>query len=164
MELEVATNFPLQATIADRGLAAQLDELKNPLTRKINLTLKIWHKVVKSNGIDNMLRLFRWCVYDTEFTPNRMDKRFERWTRKGLTTYLSFTHKGTLQSFKSLQDKHGLEHSDFFRYLEVRHYFNQKCSLTDLSRVEFEFHKILNSAFKAIPKKAIRNSIMLFFY
>lgn len=38
LEFGMATNFSLQVTIADRGLAAQPEEIQNPW---INLTLKI---------------------------------------------------------------------------------------------------------------------------
>ena len=55
------------------------------------------------------------------------DKRFESRVRKGLATYLSFTHKNTIQSFQYLQETHGLGKSDFFRCLQLRLYFNQKC-------------------------------------
>lgn len=69
----------------------------------------------------------RWCADDSEFTPKRMDGRFKIWITKGVTTYLSFTHKGIFKSFESLQKDNGLEKDDFFffRYLQVRHYFNK---------------------------------------
>ena len=152
IEFEISLDFPLQAVIADRGLMVQLEERNNPW---INFTLKIWQKVVKSCEIYNMLRLFRWCAYDTEFIPNRGDKRFESWTQKGLTTYLSFTHKNTIQSFQHLRDEHGLEQRDFFRYLQVRHHFNQKCRPADFSKTESEFFRILKSALVSIPSKSI---------
>lgn len=152
LESGISSNFPLQAVIADRGLVAQLEERNNPW---INLTLKIWQKVVKSCEIHNMLKCFRWGTYDTEFLPNRGDKRFESWIRKGLASYLSFTHKNTIQSFQYLQDKHGLERSDFFRYLPLRHHFSQKCRPTDFSTVESDFCRILKSALSSIPCKSI---------
>ncbi|XP_062909313.1 uncharacterized protein LOC134349231 [Mobula hypostoma] len=152
IEFVLVDSFPLQASIADIGLMAQLEKFKNSW---INLTLKVWQKVVNSCGINNMLKLFRWCAYDTEFLPNRGDNRFELWIKKGLTTYLSFTHKRVLQSSQFLQGKHGLEHNDFFRYLQVRHYVNQSCRYTDLSTVELEFFKILNSACSSIPSKSV---------
>lgn len=84
LESAVSPNFPLQAVIADKGLTAQIEEKNNPWR---NLALKIWQKVIQLCEIHNMLKLFRWCAYDTEFLPNRGDKRFEPWVRKGLTTY-----------------------------------------------------------------------------
>ena len=161
LECGLTFNFPLQATVADRGLAAKLENINNPW---INHTLKIWHKVVKSCKIHNMLKLFRWCAYDTEFLPNRGDKRFESWAGKGLTTYLTFTRKGTLQSFQSLQAKHGLQQSDFFRFLQMRHYFNQECKTTGLSTAESEFYKILTAASNSTLTKAISKVYNALFY
>lgn len=47
------------------------------------------------------------------------------WIPKGLTTYYSFTQKGVFRSFEELQRCNGLEKDDFYRYLQVRTYFNQ---------------------------------------
>ncbi|XP_072114005.1 3-hydroxy-3-methylglutaryl-CoA reductase a isoform X1 [Mobula birostris] len=152
IEFGLVHSFPLQSSIADEVLMAQVEKFKNSW---INLTLKVWQKVVNSCGINNMLKLFRWCAYDTEFLPNRGDKRFELWIKKGLTTYLSFIDKRVLQSFQILQDKHGLEHNDYFRYLRVRNYVNQSCRYIDLSTVELEFFKILNLACSSIPSKSV---------
>ena len=44
---------------------------------------------------------------------------------KEVSSYYTFIEKGTFMSFDSLQTKYGLERSDFYRYLQVRHYFNQ---------------------------------------
>lgn len=53
------------------------------------------------------------------------DGRFKNWASKGLTSYYSFTHKGEFQSFEALQNKFVLGKQDFYRHLQVRHYFNQ---------------------------------------
>ena len=152
IELNQNVSFPLQAAIADRSLSRQLEELNNPW---INLKLKIWQKVVKYSEIHNMLKPFRWCAYDSDFLPNRKDKTFESWTKKGLTTYLSFTEKNVLDSFQHLQNKHGLEKNDFFRYLQLRDYFNHHCKPTDLTKAESEVHKILKAAGESFPRKSI---------
>ena len=152
LESGLNTTFPLEATIADRGLAAKLENINNPW---INQTLKIWQKVVKACGIQKMLKLFRWCAYDTDFLPNRGDKRFVSWVEKGLTTYLSFTHKGAIPSFQCLKAKHDLQQNDFFRFLQIRDYFNQNCRTIDLSAAELAFYKILKSASSSTLKKSI---------
>lgn len=102
-----------------------------------------------------MIKHFRWCAYDTDFHPNKSDKRFQMWNKKGLTTYHSFTHKGTLQDFQSLQTKFGLEQADFFRFLQMRDYFNKHCKCSNLSAIESDFLKILKSAHATWIKKAI---------
>lgn len=102
--------------------------------------------------IQRMLKLFRWCVYDTEFLPNRGDKRFESWVEKGHTTSLSFTHKGSIQSFQCLLAKHDLQQNDFLRFLQIHDYFNQKCKIIDLSAAELAFYNILKLAYSSTPK------------
>lgn len=53
---------------------------------------RTWHKVVNLTKIQ-MLNLFGWCAFDSDFHPNRTDWTFKSWAEKGLTTYLSFTKK-----------------------------------------------------------------------
>lgn len=92
--------------------------------------------------------MIKWCAYDTNFLPNRWDDRFKKWTTKGLTSYFTFVHKGAFQNFGSLQEKHKLEKNDFFRYLQVRHYFNQNLT-TALESEELGILKLVLSASKS---------------
>lgn len=48
-------------------------------------------------------------------------------------------------SFEALKVKHGLEQSDFYRYLQVRHYFSQHLS-TALRKEETGVMKVILSA------------------
>lgn len=68
--------------------------------------------------------MLRWCAFDSAFTPNKKDGRFKGWISKGLTTYYTFIQRGVFESFKELQRSNGLEKDDFYRYLQVRSYFN----------------------------------------
>ena len=67
----------------------------------------------------------RWCDYDSEFAPNKIDARFKTCISKGLTTYNSFIHKGAFQSFEALQRDHDLGRDDFFRYLQFNKNFKE---------------------------------------
>lgn len=151
IEFNLSSKIPLQAAIADKGLAEQLEGI-NPW---LEHTLKIWHKVIKICEIENMLKNFRWCAFDTDFQPNKSDKRFLTWIEKGLTTYLSFTHKGILHSFQFLQTEFGLEQTDFFRFLQLRDYFNKQCKSPQLSSTETDLFHIVKSAFNSSLKKGI---------
>uniref|UniRef100_A0A3Q1G8Y6 IQ motif and ubiquitin domain containing n=1 Tax=Acanthochromis polyacanthus TaxID=80966 RepID=A0A3Q1G8Y6_9TELE len=95
LEFNQKVSFPLQAVIADKSLLKQLEECKNPW---INLT---WQEIVKSSEIQDMLKLFRWVAYDSDFSPNRTDETFQSWIKKGLTTYLSFSEKHILHIYHS---------------------------------------------------------------
>ncbi len=89
-----------------------------------------------------------WCAYDTEFVPNRSENRFQTWITTGLTNYYTFVHKGAFQSFESLQRKYGLERNDFYRYLQVQHYFNQNLDVV-LETEETGIMKIFLSIYKS---------------
>ena len=53
-----------------------------------------------------------------------MDGVFRTWVAKGITTFYSITDRGKLKEFQT-QEIHGLEKQDFYRYLQIRHYFDQ---------------------------------------
>lgn len=119
-----------------------------------NHTLKVRQKVVETCKIKNMLQIFRWCTYDTEYQLDRHDKQLQSWIKNGLTTFLSFTNKNALQSFQTLQSRHLLDQSDFFRFLQMQTYFNKSCKLSNSTPVETEF-KILRLAYNTTVNKAI---------
>lgn len=80
------------------------------------------------------------------------------WTRKGLTTYVSFTNKGALQSFQHLQSKHGLQQDDFFRFVQFWDYYNKVFQFRDLSPTKLNFYSIMNAVFRSTLKKTISKS------
>ncbi len=47
---------------------------------------------------------------------------FENRAKLGISNYYTSFNKGKIQSFESLKGKYGLNQSDFYRYLQVRHY------------------------------------------
>uniref|UniRef100_A0A146S7T5 Reverse transcriptase n=1 Tax=Fundulus heteroclitus TaxID=8078 RepID=A0A146S7T5_FUNHE len=87
--------------------------------------LNSWNEIIKKCKLGELSNILRWCAYDSEFVPNKYDDRFKRWISKGLTTYHSFIHKGAFSSFETLKTKYGLGQDDFYRYLQIRHYFHQ---------------------------------------
>lgn len=113
--------LPIQAVIADKKL---VDRLANKNNSWIKLTLKIWHMVVRKYNLKDAENILRWCAYDMDFIPSRMDNRFKRWTERGLTAYCCFVHNGYVKSFDNLKREYDLENQDFFRYLQVRNRIN----------------------------------------
>uniref|UniRef100_A0A3Q3A4Q3 Reverse transcriptase domain-containing protein n=1 Tax=Kryptolebias marmoratus TaxID=37003 RepID=A0A3Q3A4Q3_KRYMA len=119
--------IPIAALLSDHKLQ---EELQIPEDSISGSFLKPWQEIAKICRIGEVSKFLRWCAYDSDFTPNKIDNRFKTWVSKGLTNYYSFVHKGIFKSFEALQKDHGLEKEDFFRYLQVRHYFNK--NLKDL--------------------------------
>lgn len=144
--------YPLQAVIGDPNLVLKADWFDNPW---IGCTLGVWERIINTYKIQNLVRLFRWPAYDIDFIPNRGDIRFQSWIGKGFTNYITCLDKNNILSFQFLQEKCGLERSDFFRYLQVRHYINQECHYNNLSEAESEFYRILKSSQTSIPCKSV---------
>lgn len=59
------------------------------------------YKVTSQNNLKDAIGILRWCAYDQDFIPNRVDVRFREWT-----TYSTFLHQGTIKNFKNLKMKH----------------------------------------------------------
>lgn len=115
-------DIPITALLSDNKLWKEWEILKGSVTGSF---LGPWQEIVKLCRVERASKMMRWCAYDSDFEPNKIDSRFKVWISKGLTTYYSFVHKGAFQSFEALQETHGLGKEDFFRYLQVRHYFDK---------------------------------------
>lgn len=74
--------------------------------------------------MENQAKLLRWPAYDEEFTPAKNDDRFKFWCRKGITANWKISNDKGMESFQQLSERHDFEKDDFFRYLQLRHYFN----------------------------------------
>lgn len=122
---DIESNFskiPLAAVMADTKLINNMIGKNNPW---INTTLKIWQKVIKLCDLEQSIKILRWCAYDTDFSPNTLDSSFKTWSKVGLTTYHSFVSKGALKSFELLQQENRLQPQDFYRYIQLRRYFQE---------------------------------------
>lgn len=76
-------------------------------------------------------RLLKWVSFDNDFKPAQLDWRFKKWIQRGITTYsLIATHSG-LESFQRLTVTHNLDKQDFYRYLQLRHQFNNNIKITE---------------------------------
>lgn len=78
-------------------------------------------------------KILRWCAYDTDFAPSRIDNW---WATRGLSACCTFVQKGTLQSFQVLTKRYGLEGQDFYRYLQMRHRFDEIITEEDSETIE----------------------------
>ena len=139
VEIELLEGIPIEATIADNELLNKQLNIGNPW---LNILLRTWQETAKTCNLNDSIKLLRWCAYDTEFIPNRSDGKFKKWAAKGLTNYFSFTKEGTFHSFEYLKKRYNLEQKDFYRYLQVRNYFNQNLR-PNLGKIETGILKIL---------------------
>ena len=83
-----------------------------------------WLYVVSKRGWLEDIKILRWCSYDLDFTPNKMDVSYKKWAKQGLSSYCTFFNQGILSDFQSLKALYRLNNSDFYRFLQVRHHIN----------------------------------------
>ncbi|KAA0701446.1 hypothetical protein E1301_Tti024034 [Triplophysa tibetana] len=123
----ITTNYiPIMTLLNDKKLQMNTNTIEDVMYESLRNS---WNRLMQICNVKELSRILRWCAYDSDFGPNALDGRFKGWVSKGITTYLSFTHKGTIMSFESLQNKYGLGQENFYRYLQVRHYFDQNIKL-----------------------------------
>lgn len=102
---------PIQALIGDIELIKQLKEEINPW---LLISLKIWSEMVTKNSLRAHTKMLRWIAYDSEFIPNREDKRFKRW-ENGPKIFWELMKKQEIKSFQELKNQYGLGYQDLFR-------------------------------------------------
>lgn len=107
---------PPQALLDDINL--QKNYLKK-LNTRITVPLNIWHKVLEDKDVEkNAESILRWIMYDTEFIPIKLDKRFEQWANVGITSYCKISPDNSLITFQQLQNDFNLGKQDFFRQID----------------------------------------------
>lgn len=148
IECEMTQGVPIQAMVGERRLVGYLEDKDD---QWINLALKIWHDVIRSNNMKGMGKVLQWCAFDLDFAPNRIDHRFRSWIRRDLTAYCTFINQGRLMSFQDLKDKHGLTNQDFYRYLQVRHQVEQIIRKDNLESITTGVLKVFITAYNSEP-------------
>lgn len=121
IELSIMNDPPIQAVLGNKDLRRFINGVQNPWMK---FQLRIWNMVRGEYKLHDKLRIIRWCAYDADFKPNQLDHRFKTWIAKGITTFYSLTENGQLKDFQTLRGQYALEKQDFYRYLQLRHYFD----------------------------------------
>ena len=109
--------------ITDRGLVKKLEDQLDAITKN---TITIWDTLVGKYKLDKETRLLSWFMYDDRFTPGGYDRRFERWTQKGITAMCTIVNGNQLEKFEKLVNRFGLEETDWYRYLQVKAYHEKE--------------------------------------
>lgn len=88
----------------------------------IKHTIKVWAEVKKMlNDVGTISRAMP-IVGNVDFPPSMCDHGFRRWAVKGLFVFNQLFEETHLKSFTQLQEQFDLPSSDFYRYLQIRHY------------------------------------------
>ena len=144
IEENISGTTPIQARIGDKRLIKCLMETGN---KWINLTLKTWLNVISRYDMLEEVKILKWCCYDLDFAPNKMDANYRRWVSLGLSSYCTLFNQTTLKSFQMLKRLHALNNSDFFRFLQVRHHLNSTM-LKSQKALENSLLKVFISAYR----------------
>ncbi len=84
-------------------------------------TLKIWQQIKQYFGWNTLPLNTPICNNDL-FKPAKIDARFSRWEKQGLSTIADLYSGGTFSSFAHLCSAFNLQQSDHFRYFQIRHF------------------------------------------
>ena len=117
----------------------------------------VWFKTCKKLHLVRHSRILKWLAYDSSFLPSSLDKQFKQWVHKGITAYCSITNGCILESFSRLSNVFDLEKFDFFRYLQVRDYFNGE--IKHRAESESKLINIFSEAYKAKGSKHLISRI-----
>ena len=114
IEGTVIKGIAISALLAGNKLQ---DELMVSDERSLWYFSKTLAKIIRICKLRKSDKILRWCVYNTDFTPDKVDNRFEGWISNSFTSYYLFVHKGAVQRFEVLQNKKWVGRDDFYRYL-----------------------------------------------
>ena len=122
----------------------------------ITQTLNIWCKMVKEYDMERDIKLLIWPALDHRFEPGISDAVF-RWSwDRGITVVCTLTHRGLFKSFRELQKEFGLKTKDFFRYLQIRHYYDKRIKPTlpgEANTVIENQRKIISKIYLGVQKQ-----------
>lgn len=71
-----------------------------------------------------------------DFPPSCQDPVFKLWKERGLDQLVKLYEGGTMESFEGLQSKYSLHQSQFYRYLQIRHYIPKNIQAPNESFLE----------------------------
>lgn len=125
IEASRETNL-IQALLGDiRTKSAQQSE-----NEIIKQTLAIWSKMVKEYDKEGDIKLLIWPSLDPRFEPGTTDIEYRQWWDRGITAVCTLVHKGVLKSFGELKKEFTLGNKDFFRYMQLRDYYDKRLKPT----------------------------------
>lgn len=67
--------------LSDSNLQNDINIIETPW---VKCTLTIWKTVTKEYKLEGDIIVNKWCAYDSDFMPNKLDTTFKDWALKGL--------------------------------------------------------------------------------
>lgn len=122
IETESVQGIPVQALIGDDRLRHKYKEHLSPW---LETSLKEWFKIVSKYNLTHSGKLLRWIGYDIDFTPNEVDGRFRK-TAQSPHMFWEIVENDKCKSFDYIKERWGWRNTDFYMFLQLRHYIHQK--------------------------------------
>lgn len=123
---EIETCIPgynVQTLMGEDHIPTELIEFLGPIAQ---FTMEIWYNVARQLKLNKERKILRWVAHDKDFKPGMHDSNFKYWINKGVTAFCNLINNGEIRSFQYLKDKFSLDNRDFFRYLQLREYYNKE--------------------------------------
>lgn len=100
----------------------------------IKYTLKVWNTIQRHLRGRVALSRAMPIVGNVEFLPSLADLVFGRWAEKGLRIINQLLDGQVFKTFSQIKDKFDLPPSDFYGYLQIRHYITKHADWDLLKR------------------------------
>ena len=109
-------NIPIQSVLGCLDRTKELSQIQN---HWVGFSFKISLEVIKRFQLDREIKVLFWPAYN----PALYDYRYRQWSIGGITALCKMVSNGEFDSFQKLCDSFDLGKQDFFRYLQIRHFY-----------------------------------------
>ena len=141
--------IPIQSVLGCPGRFNDVHQLHNHCT---SFSLKMWSDVVKKYQLCREIGVLSWPAFHPHFPPALQDHRYKQWTKRGITSFCRIIKNGNLKSFEDLRQSYELGKEDFYRYLQIRHFFLKTIKTPNLT----EPSKIIQIFIEAYDSKSTK--------
>lgn len=118
------------------------------------MVLRVWKAVIKDHKLEEDIKILTWCAYDSDFMPNMLDDWFKSWMKKGMASLCIITQKHELMCFQTLRE-FSFKNLDFYRFLQLRSYYNQNIKETNIREASKPFTKLFINAYESDTKRGV---------
>ena len=114
---------PIQNIIGDKETFRNVTKQMDSITR---FTMDLWFRILRYNRAEKDAYLLKWVAFDSKFKPTGQGGGFGRWVYKGITAWCTLVEKGEMVNFQELKNKYDLDWREFYRYLQMRDYYEKQ--------------------------------------
>lgn len=144
-------NKPIQSLISNPGVIKQYN-LQN---QWVEFSMKIWIEVVNRFKLHKEILVLIWPVHDSDYKPAMIDRSYETWERQGITTLCLLLDNEGLIDFETMSERHDLGRHQFYKYLQLRHYYEKNIKNLPLENISSITQMFIKSYKSKILKKII---------